>query len=400
VPGRIRATGGQGVARRQESSGRRDGTYSLQVWQTGIGYGNRACIQSGLRPCTIWGRGVPASISFASDVTGTKQSTTTTFSNVPSLPLVVGRDFGLRIRTTVNANYLPDGPVTVTDESGVVATGTLSQGYAVVTVPGAAAGTHQYTAHYLGNGSFESSDSDPVQLTTGPADSVTINDIALYESSSGVGSATFTVALSRPASVPLTVNYAVSGVTAVPGVDYRVVRGGVGTLTFNAGQVAKYVTVPILFHSIPEISRTFRVTLSAPSGGYALTRAVGTGTLLEPPNHGGGAAVATSTITEGDSGPNRALRIPIVFTAPKTSSGSFTVTISSRTATGGNKANGADFGGVTVRNLYYTAGTVEKVVIVPIFPDTNSEGDETFVVTVNPGPAEANAIPMTIAGEE
>ena len=85
----------------------------------------------------------------------------------------------------------------------------------------------------------------------------------------------FTVALSRAASSPLTVDYATSDGTATAGADYT---SAGGTLTIGAGSSSAGIDVAVIDDEHNEGSETFTLTLSNASSG-ALTDATATGTI-------------------------------------------------------------------------------------------------------------------------
>jgi hypothetical protein len=66
----------------------------------------------------------------------------------------------------------------------------------------------------------------------------------------------------------VSVDYATEDGTAKAGQDYKATSG---TMTFEAGEVLKSLTVPILNDTLPEPAKTFRVRLSNPSGGGVLS---------------------------------------------------------------------------------------------------------------------------------
>ena len=87
----------------------------------------------------------------------------------------------------------------------------------------------------------------------------------------------FAVTLGRASSSTVTVDYATSDGTAAAGEDYTATSG---TLTFNAGETSKTVSVPVLDDAHDEGSETLTLTLSNPSGGNAyLKDATATGTI-------------------------------------------------------------------------------------------------------------------------
>ena len=82
------------------------------------------------------------------------------------------------------------------------------------------------------------------------------------------GALTLTVVRGNDVSLgPLTVDFATSDLTATNGLNYV---GTNGTLSFAQGEMVKTFTVPILYNEVPETDKTFKVTLSNPTGGAVL----------------------------------------------------------------------------------------------------------------------------------
>ena len=95
----------------------------------------------------------------------------------------------------------------------------------------------------------------------GPA-MISISDASAYENTDT--SISFSVTLNRPATQPVTVDWATADGTATAGLDYTAASG---TLTFAVGENTKTITVNLLNDSIDEGSETFLVNLSNVSGG-------------------------------------------------------------------------------------------------------------------------------------
>jgi hypothetical protein len=68
---------------------------------------------------------------------------------------------------------------------------------------------------------------------------------------------------------PFTVEYAAVDVTATNGLDYVLASG---VLEFGAGEVQRFLTVPIVNDGVAESDKKFRLVLSNPTGGMALGR--------------------------------------------------------------------------------------------------------------------------------
>ncbi len=114
----------------------------------------------------------------------------------------------------------------------------------------------------------------PVNIP-GPS-ALSVTDAEVDEGADGTDATLeFVVTLSREASGTVTVDYATSdGTAAAPG-DYTETSG---TLTFEAGESEKTVSVPVHADAEDEGSETLKLKLSDPDGAY-LKRAEATGTI-------------------------------------------------------------------------------------------------------------------------
>ena len=81
------------------------------------------------------------------------------------------------------------------------------------------------------------------------------------------GAVEIKVARGDDGDTPVSVDYATTDVTAIAGQDYTT---NAGTIVFAPGEVLKSFIVPLLNDALAEPSKTFRVTLSNPTGGAVL----------------------------------------------------------------------------------------------------------------------------------
>jgi len=88
-----------------------------------------------------------------------------------------------------------------------------------------------------------------------------VNDVHVTTTEAGVLTAVFTVALDRPSGQNVSVNYTTVDDTAIAGVDYVGVSGG---LVFAPGITTLSVTVPILTSEQYSANKTFLLNLLAP----------------------------------------------------------------------------------------------------------------------------------------
>ncbi len=111
------------------------------------------------------------------------------------------------------------------------------------------------------------------------------------------GTATVTVSRFGGVTGPVSVNYATSDTSAFAGTHYSPVSG---TMTWADGDTSpKTITVPILNTAAPQAARQFKVTLSAPSAGTALTINTYTAVLIEDPTATLGAPWSQTIINGG-----------------------------------------------------------------------------------------------------
>jgi hypothetical protein len=190
------------------------------------------------------------------------------------------------------------------------------------------------------------------------------------------GSVTVTVQRRHGSTGVVTVDYATRSASAVAGRDFTPVSG---TLTFQEGEVSKFVTIAILDNSTYDGNRTFFLGLSnATGGGTITTYPVGDVDLYDdepPPN----VSINDIRVTEGNSG---------------TTNAEFTISITGVTrsidirilwVTNSYSAEeGSDFqssGGT----FWFTPADTQKTISVPVFGDLAIEEDEKFNVYVYGG---------------
>ncbi|MBD1927824.1 DUF4347 domain-containing protein [Trichocoleus sp. FACHB-90] len=90
---------------------------------------------------------------------------------------------------------------------------------------------------------------------------ISINDVSITEGNDGTANAIFTVSLSNPSSLPVSINYATANNTAIANSDYTTTNG---TLTFNPGVITQTISVPVVGELVGEANESFFVNLSNP----------------------------------------------------------------------------------------------------------------------------------------
>jgi hypothetical protein len=113
-----------------------------------------------------------------------------------------------------------------------------------------------------------------------PAPSLSIDDVSVIEGNSGTQLATFTVTLSAPSGLAVSVDYTTVDQTAVAPADYT---AAFGTLTFNPGVPSQQVSITVIGDTEDEDNETFLVTLSDATNAV-IGDGEGIGTILDDEN--------------------------------------------------------------------------------------------------------------------
>lgn len=202
---------------------------------------------------------------------------------------------------------------------------------------------------------------------------LSIDDVEVDED---LGPAVFFVTLSQApaAGQTVSVNYATVPESASPGEDYDTTTG---TLTFNAGEVAKTISVPIIDVIGFEPTETFVVQLSNPTGGATLADDQGRGTIfdidfdIEPPEVVG---LSINDITVAEFAANA------VFTLSLSEPIDSAVVATVSTAGGTAEPNNDYI--PTTGNVVIPGGTSSATFSVPLRNDPVIEGIETIDVQI------------------
>ena len=106
---------------------------------------------------------------------------------------------------------------------------------------------------------------------------LSISDVTVREHGTRNVTANFTVTLSTPSNVPVTVTYATANGTAVVNQDFT---RATGTLTFAPGETSKTISVIVRKDAVRESNEHFLVRLTQPQNAV-LERATGRGTIQD-----------------------------------------------------------------------------------------------------------------------
>ena len=201
---------------------------------------------------------------------------------------------------------------------------------------------------------------------------VAITDVTVMEGTSGTTSATFNVTLSAASATAVTVQYATADGTATAPSDYTALA--LTTLTFNAGETTKPVTVLVNGDTTVEPNETFFVNLSNASGA-TIADAQGIGTITN--DDATTVAINDATVTEGNSGTTSA-----TFNVTLSKASAEQVTVSFIAANGTATTGDNDFAAAS-GTVIFAAGETSKTVAVTVNGDTKVEATETFNVNLS-----------------
>lgn len=192
-----------------------------------------------------------------------------------------------------------------------------------------------------------------------------ISDASVTEGHVGTRSATFTVTLSSSSSQPVTVSYSTANGTAAAGSDYQ---SASGTLTFDAGQTTKTISVLVNGDRAGEPDETFVVNLGGVTGGAAIADGQAVGTIVDDEPR---VTIDDVSKNEGQSGTTA-----FVFTVRLSSVSEQTVSVNFATANGSAKTV-EDYDAKS-GTLTFAPGQTSKSVTITVKGDRKFEGNETF----------------------
>ncbi len=182
------------------------------------------------------------------------------------------------------------------------------------------------------------------------------------------GTAQVLVALTAPATAPVTVDFAVTGGTALTPDDFTLASG---TLAYAVGESVKAITVTIADDVLIEDPETIAIDLSNPAG--AVLGSITSHTLII--NDGDRPVISIAgtdpfATEAGDTG-------TFTFTRTGPPVGNLTVNFT-RT---GSASSGTDFTAVGTSIVIADTQTSATITLTPI-PDTANEGSETVILTL------------------
>ena len=202
--------------------------------------------------------------------------------------------------------------------------------------------------------------------------SVSVGDVSLSEGTGGTVTAVFT--LTQDKQGKSTVTYKTVNGSATSPADYLARSGSV---RFAGKKLKRTVAVTVISDALDEPDETFSLELTGAKGA-TIADGHGTATIVDD-DAAPAVAVGTSTsVPEGQTGDTSFASIDVSLSTAsgKAVSVDWTTADGTATATGDDYTPGAG-------TLVFAPGESNKVVVIPVIGDNNTEGDETFDVDLS-----------------
>ncbi|MBE9175138.1 right-handed parallel beta-helix repeat-containing protein, partial [Synechocystis salina LEGE 06155] len=314
----------------------------------------------------------------------TFNSNTNTYTVTGTLNSTPSTQFNLEFFASATADASGNGEGQAFVSAQTVTTDASGNATFSVQVPAAGLVGNKFTAtatNVATGDTSEFSQIAPVNLA------LTATDAVKAEGNSGNTAFTFTVARTGDTIGTTTANWAVTvtGTNPADNTDF----GGTlptGTVTFNAGEISKTITVNVAGDTTVEPDEGFTVTLSNPSTGATITTATATGTIQNDdalPT----ASISAAPATVAEDGATN-LGFVVSLDRPSVFDTVVTYTLS------GTATEGTDYAAITTKTITIAAGKTQETITVDPTADTVFENDETVIVTLTGGTS--NNQPITI----
>ena len=195
---------------------------------------------------------------------------------------------------------------------------------------------------------------------------VSISDMSKKEGNSGLMAFAFTVSLSAPYDVPVTIGYSTANGSATAGSDYQ---AATGTLTIPAGQMTGTITIQSVGDRLPEPDETFYANLSNSNYGVVVNDQ-GVGTIIDDEPR---ISISDATKAEGKKGQITLFTFTVTLSAAYDQA----VTMSYRTVNGTATTSDSDYVAKT-GSLTFAPGETTKTISIEVKGDSKKEANETF----------------------
>ncbi len=209
-----------------------------------------------------------------------------------------------------------------------------------------------------------------INITDDDPPEITISDVMIDESDTGLSIFTAGVRLSSASTVPVTFSYQTQNITATARLDYL---SSSGTLTFLPGRSYLSIRGSVLGDTLSELNETFGIKLLSPMNAI-IAGAVGTITIRDN-DPKPVVSIANAVTTEGESGSFVNVTLSKISGSPVT----VDYEVRSFTATAGIDVN------MPTATLVIPAGQLSAKIPIVTVEDNEDEPDEAFrVVLTNP----------------
>jgi uncharacterized protein len=224
------------------------------------------------------------------------------------------------------------------------------------------------------------SDHDPLVAYFTLPGTLSIDDVSVTEGNMGVTQARFTVTLEGTQAQPVSVRFGTAasdppnGATA--GLDFVTNQG---TVTFGPRMTTQTVVIDVIGDQLVEPDELFTVRLSEPTANAALSRAIGTGTILNDD------VVMLPALTIEDASVDehdKFARVKVKLPTPSTERVTVKFATADGTATDGVGERKADYVAES-GTLVFNPGDVSQTLKIAIVRDHRDESGETFFVNLS-----------------
>ena len=202
-----------------------------------------------------------------------------------------------------------------------------------------------------------------------PLVSIEIGGI-IVEGNTGTKALAFTIALSSPSDIPVSVSYGTVNGSAIAGKDYQAKKG---TVTFAAGQTSKTVSVLVKGDRVAEYDEDFSLNLTSATGALISNGWV-YGTIVDNEPR---ICINSVCRKEGNSG-TKLMTFTVTLSAAYDQAVNVTYATHNDTARTGKKDYTATSGTLT-----FTPGQTSKTFTVEVKGDKKRESDEYFYVLLS-----------------
>ncbi|MET0625473.1 MAG: Calx-beta domain-containing protein, partial [Pyrinomonadaceae bacterium] len=204
---------------------------------------------------------------------------------------------------------------------------------------------------------------------------VSIADGSATEGNPGdSNSVPFAVTLSGPSAQTVTVNYATNSSYTASASDFTATSG---TLTFNPGETAKTVNVPVTGDTIDEQNEYFHVALQSATNATVNPSAYTAPGTINDDDGPPALSINDVEVAEGDSG-----TVAATLTVTLLPASGQTVTVNYATVGNSAAISGTDFVS-TSGTLTFAPGETSKTITVQVKGDTTPEPNEFFGVSLS-----------------